>query len=151
MKQTEIKKLSNQDLRDKLVECQEKLIELKMSHAISPIENPLQIRITRRIIAKIKTAILNKTESQTIMETRNLRKERVGVVVSNKMEKSIVVSEVKKVKHPMYGKFVLKTKKYTVHDEKNDCNIGDTVKIMETRPLSKSKCWRMVEIIERAK
>ena len=80
-----------------------------------------------------------------------MRKERVGVVVSNKMEKSIVVSEVKKVKHPMYGKFVLKTKKYTVHDEKNDCNIGDTVKIMETRPLSKSKCWRMVEIIERAK
>tara|TARA_B100000886_G_C20120834_1_gene365811 strand:- start:71 stop:328 length:258 start_codon:yes stop_codon:yes gene_type:complete len=85
------------------------------------------------------------------METRNLRKERVGVVVSNKMEKSIVVSEVKKVKHPMYGKFVLKTKKYIVHDDKNDCNIGDTVKIMETRPLSKSKCWRMVEIIERAK
>ena len=85
------------------------------------------------------------------METRNLRKERVGVVVSNKMEKSIVVSEVKKVKHPMYGKFVLKTKKYIVHDDKNDCNIGDTVKIMETRPLSKSKRWRMVEIIERAK
>ena len=85
------------------------------------------------------------------METRNLRKERVGVVVSNKMEKSIVVSEVKKVKHPMYGKFVLKTKKYVVHDDKNDCNIGDTVKIMETRPISKSKCWRMVEIIERAK
>ena len=85
------------------------------------------------------------------METRNLRKERVGVVVSNKMEKSIVVSEVKKVKHPMYGKFVLKTKKYVVHDDKNDCNIGDTVKIMETRPLSKSKRWRMVEIIERAK
>tara|TARA_Y100001935_G_C17287440_1_gene501197 strand:- start:1568 stop:1840 length:273 start_codon:yes stop_codon:yes gene_type:complete len=86
-----------------------------------------------------------------IMEPRNLRKERVGIVISNKMEKSIVVSEVKKVKHSMYGKFVLKTKKYMVHDEKNDCNIGDTVKIMETRPLSKSKCWRMVEIIERAK
>jgi small subunit ribosomal protein S17 len=66
------------------------------------------------------------------METRNLRKERVGVVTSNKMEKSIVVAEVKRVKHPMYGKFVLKTKKYMVHDEKNDCNIGDTVKIMET-------------------
>ena len=64
------------------------------------------------------------------------------------MEKSIVVSEVKRVKHPMYGKFVLKTKKYVAHDEKNDCNIGDTVKIMETRPMSKSKCWRMVEIIE---
>ena len=85
------------------------------------------------------------------METRNLRKERIGVVTSNKMDKSIVVSEVKRVKHPMYGKFVLKTKKYTAHDEKNECNIGDTVKIMETRPLSKTKCWRMVEIIERAK
>jgi len=85
------------------------------------------------------------------MEKRNLRKERIGVVTSNKMEKSIVVSEVKKVKHPMYGKFVLKTKKYVAHDEKNDCNEGDTVKIMETRPLSKTKTWRLVEIIERAK
>ena len=85
------------------------------------------------------------------MENRNLRKERIGVVTSNKMEKSIVVSEVKRVKHPMYGKFVLKPKKYVAHDEKNDCNEGDTVKIMETRPLSKRKCWRLVEIIERAK
>jgi small subunit ribosomal protein S17 len=85
------------------------------------------------------------------MEKRNLRKERIGVVTSNKMEKSIVVSEVKKVKHPMYGKFVLKTKKYVAHDEKNDCNEGDTVRIMETRPLSKTKCWRLVEILERAK
>ena len=85
------------------------------------------------------------------MEKRNLRKERIGVVTSNKMQKSIVVSEVKKVKHPMYGKFVLKTKKYVAHDEKNDCNIGDRVKIMETRPVSRSKCWRLVEIIERAK
>ncbi len=86
-----------------------------------------------------------------MMEKRNLKKERIGKVTSNKMQKSIVVSEVKKVKHPMYGKFVLKTKKYVAHDEKNDCNIGDTVKIMETRPISKSKCWRLVEIIERAK
>jgi len=85
------------------------------------------------------------------MEKRNLRKERVGVVTSDKMEKSIVVSEVKRVKHPMYGKFVLRTKKYVAHDETNDCNIGDTVKIMETRPLSKNKCWRLVEILERAK
>ena len=85
------------------------------------------------------------------MEKRNLRKERIGVVTSNKMQKSIVVSEVKKMKHPMYGKFVLKTKKYVAHDEKNDCNEGDTVKIMETRPLSKTKSWRLVEIIERAK
>ena len=85
------------------------------------------------------------------MEKRNLRKERIGIVTSNKMDKSIVVSEVKRVKHPMYGKFVLRTKKYVAHDEKNDCNIGDTVRIMETRPLSKTKCWRLVEIIERAK
>lgn len=85
------------------------------------------------------------------MENRNLRKERIGVVTSNKMQKSIVVSEVKRVKHPMYGKYVLKTKKYVAHDEKDDCNIGDTVKIMETRPMSKTKSWRLVEIIERAK
>ena len=85
------------------------------------------------------------------METRNIRKERIGVVTSNRMEKSIVVSEVKRVKHPMYGKFVLKTKKYVALDEENNCYVGDTVKIMETRPISKSKCWRMVEIIERAK
>ncbi len=85
------------------------------------------------------------------METRSLRKERIGIVSSNKMKKSVVVSEVKKVKHPVYGKFVLKTKKYVAHDEKNDCNEGDTVKIMETRPMSKTKKWRIVEIIERAK
>ena len=85
------------------------------------------------------------------MVTITLRKERIGIVSSNKMQKSIVVSEVKKVKHPVYGKFVLKTKKYVVHDENNDCNEGDTVRIMETRPMSKTKKWRIVEIIERAK
>lgn len=85
------------------------------------------------------------------MEKRNLRKERIGVVTSNKMEKSITVAVEKKEKHPMYGKFVLKTKKFTAHDEENACNEGDTVRIMETRPLSKSKRWRLVEILERAK
>jgi len=84
-------------------------------------------------------------------KVRNLRKERVGIVVSNKMDKTIVVAEKRKVKHPIYGKFVNKTTKFYAHDEKNDCNIGDLVKIMETRPLSKNKCWRLVEIIERAK
>jgi small subunit ribosomal protein S17 len=84
-------------------------------------------------------------------KVRNLRKERVGVVVSNKMEKTIVVAVKRKVKHPIYGKFVNKTTKFYAHDEKNDCNIGDLVKVMETRPLSKSKCWRLIEIIERAK
>ena len=84
-------------------------------------------------------------------KVRNLRKERVGVVVSSKMDKTIVVAAKRKVKHPIYGKFVNKTTKFYAHDEKNDCNIGDLVKIMETRPLSKNKCWRLVEIIERAK
>jgi small subunit ribosomal protein S17 len=82
---------------------------------------------------------------------RNFRKERIGIVVSNKMEKSIVVAVERKVKHPMYGKFLKKTTKFVAHDEKNDCTEGDTVRIMETRPLSKNKCWRLVEIIERAK
>ena len=85
------------------------------------------------------------------MEKRNLRKERIGIVTSDKMEKSIVISVERKVKHPKYSKFVKKTTKFVAHDEKNDCNEGDTVKIMETRPLSKSKNWRLVEIIERAK
>lgn len=85
------------------------------------------------------------------METRNLRKERAGVVTSNKMDKSITVAVKWKEKHPIYGKFVSKTKKYHAHDEKNECTIGDTVKIMETRPLSKTKRWRVVEIIEKAK
>lgn len=82
---------------------------------------------------------------------RNLRKERIGVVVSNKMEKSIVILVERKVKHPKYGKFVKKSSKFMAHDEKNEANIGDTVRIMETRPLSKNKCWRLVEIVEKAK
>jgi small subunit ribosomal protein S17 len=84
-------------------------------------------------------------------QVRNLRKEKIGVVVSDKMEKSIVVAVKRKVKHPIYGKFVNKTTKFRAHDEENTCNIGDTVRIMETRPLSKTKNWRLVEIIERAK
>ncbi len=84
-------------------------------------------------------------------KTRNLRKERSGVVVSNKMDKTIVVAVKWKEKHPIYGKFVNKTKKFHAHDAENTCGIGDTVRIMETRPLSKTKKWRLVEIIERAK
>lgn len=85
------------------------------------------------------------------MENRNLRKERVGVVVSNKMDKSIVISVERRMKHPKYGKFITKSTKFMAHDEKNECNPGDTVRIMETRHLSKSKSWRLVEIVERAK
>ena len=85
------------------------------------------------------------------MNDRNLRKERQGVVISDKMDKTVVVRSVFKEKHPIYGKFVRKTKKYHVHDENNECGIGDTVRIMETRPLSKTKRWRLKEIVEKAK
>ena len=85
------------------------------------------------------------------MSERNLRKERIGIVTSNKMEKSIVVTVSRKMKHDKYGKFVNVSKKFVAHDEKNESGIGDTVRIMETRPISKRKCWRMVEIVEKAK
>jgi small subunit ribosomal protein S17 len=85
------------------------------------------------------------------MEKRNLRKERIGIVTSDKMDKSVVVAVERKKKHPKYGKFVKTTTKFVAHDEKNESHVGDTVKIMETRPLSKSKNWRLVEIVERAK
>jgi small subunit ribosomal protein S17 len=85
------------------------------------------------------------------LTVRKSRKEKTGVVVSNKMTKTITVAVERKVKHPKYGKFLTLTSKFHAHDEKNECNIGDTVRIMETRPLSKSKNWRLVEIIERAK
>ena len=82
---------------------------------------------------------------------RNLRKTRTGKVVSNKMDKTIVVAVLDNVKHPLYGKIVKRTYKLKAHDENNECNLGDTVKVMETRPLSKDKRWRLVEIIEKAK
>lgn len=87
----------------------------------------------------------------TKMSERNLRKTRIGVVSSNKMNKTITVAVERKVKHPIYGKFVKKTTKFHAHDEKNECTIGDVVRIMESRPLSKTKRWRLVEVIEKAK
>jgi len=85
------------------------------------------------------------------MVERNLRKTRIGVVTSNKMTKTITVAVERKVKHPMYGKFLKKTTKFHAHDEKNECSSGDTVKIMESRPLSKTKRWRLVEVVEKVK
>lgn len=84
-------------------------------------------------------------------EKRNLRKTKIGVVSSNKMDKTITVNVERKVKHPLYGKFVKKSTRFHAHDEKNECSIGDTVKIMETRPMSKTKRWRLVEVIEKVK
>lgn len=85
------------------------------------------------------------------MEAKNLRKTRIGVVTSNKMAKTITVAVERKVKHPMYGKFVKKTTKFHAHDDKDECSIGDFIKIMETRPLSKTKRWRLVEVVEKVK
>jgi len=87
----------------------------------------------------------------TVNNARGRRKTRVGLVTSNKMEKTITVSVERKVKHPIYGKFLKKTTKFMAHDEKNECSIGDVVKIMETRPQSKNKCWRLVEVVEKVK
>lgn len=84
-------------------------------------------------------------------ESRKLRKQRIGLVVSNKMDKTIAVEIERRLQHPIYGKYVKKSKKFIAHDEKNECTIGDTVRIMETRPLSRRKRWRLVEILERAK
>ena len=89
--------------------------------------------------------------SEVQVEIRGRRKIRTGLVTSNKMDKSITVSVERKVKHPIYGKFLKKTTKFMAHDEKNECSIGDIVKIMETRPLSKNKCWRLVEVVEKVK
>lgn len=86
-----------------------------------------------------------------MMSERNLRKTKTGVVSSNKMDKTITVAVERKVKHPIYGKFVKKTTRFHAHDEKNECTVGDVVKIMESRPLSKTKRWRLVEIVEKAK
>jgi small subunit ribosomal protein S17 len=85
------------------------------------------------------------------MEERNLRKTRTGIVTSNKMDKTVTVAVERKVKHPIYGKFVKKTTKFHAHDEKNECTVGDVVRIMETRPMSKTKRWRLVEVVEKAK
>ena len=138
MKIAEIRELSTKELLERVDAEVAAYDQKKINHSISPMDNPSQIKQQRRLIARM-------------METRNLRKERTGVVTSNKMDKSITVAIKWKEKHPIYGKFVNKTKKYHAHDENNECNIGDTVKIMETRPLSKTKRWRLVQIIERAK
>ena len=139
MKIAEIREIATNELAERIQTEVANYNQMVLNHSISPLENPAQIKKLRRTIARV------------LMEARNLRKERTGVVVSNKMDKTITVAAKFKEKHPIYGKFVSKTKKYHAHDEKNECQIGDTVRIMETRPLSKTKRWRLIEIIERAK
>ena len=123
MKIAEIREIATNELAERIQTEVANYNQMVLNHSISPLENPAQIKKLRRTI----------------------------VVVSNKMDKTITVAAKFKEKHPIYGKFVSKTKKYHAHDEKNECQIGDTVRIMETRPLSKTKRWRLIEIIERAK
>ena len=132
MKSKELKEIETKDLAERLEAEVAKYNQMKLNHAITPMENPSQIKAARRDIARMKTELRH-------------------VVISNKMDKTIVIAAKFKEKHPIYGKFVQKTKKYHVHDEKNECNVGDTVLVMETRPLSKTKRWRLVQIVEKAK
>ena len=124
--------------------------EIKDGLAVGKVDAVSEVEDSK-IAGKVMSVLREATEEDLRKMERNIRKERIGVVVSNKMDKSIVVAIKRKVKHPIYGKFVNKTKKLMAHDEENSCNIGDTVRISETRPLSKNKTWRLVEIIERAK
>lgn len=121
-------------------------LQTKANHAVSPLDNPAKITLDRRMIARVKpsSALANSTTNNNLKSRkpsyrygrkRNLRKERIGVVSSNKGDKTITVTVKWKEKHPIYGKFVNKTKKYHAHDEKNECEIGDTVRLMETRPF----------------
>lgn len=155
MKKAEYKEMDTKDLRARLETAEKEYLQTKVNHSISPLDNPAKITQDRRMIARMKTELRKRELKRKIipkaMEKRNLRKERVGVVSSNKGDKTITVAVKYKEKHPIYGKFVNKTKKYHAHDEKNECNVGDTVRLVETRPLSKTKRWRLVEIIEKAK
>ena len=146
------------ELNTELVAAKRELFNLRFQNATNQLENTSRIKEVRKNIARIQTIITEKEKvaeqnlqkGELIVE-RNLRKTRVGIVVSDKMDKTIVVAIQDNVRHPLYNKIVKKTYKLKAHDENNECKIGDKVKVMETRPLSKDKRWRLVEIMERAK
>ena len=143
----DLKNKSAAELNEELVAAKKELFNLRFQNATNQLDNTSRIKDVRRNIARIQTII---TEKSTV-EERNLRKTRTGKVVSDKMNKTIVVAVEDNVKHPVIGKIVKRTYKLKAHDEENTCKIGDTVRVMETRPLSKDKRWRLVEVIERAK
>ena len=161
MKASEIRELSNAELNEKLTALKAELFNLRFQHAINQLENPMRMKEVKKDIARIKTVLRHaragcqrrrqiRREDQTVND-RNLRKTRVGKVVSDKMDKTVVVSIQDNVKHPLYKKIIKRSVKFKAHDEKNECGIGDRVMIMETRPISKDKKWRVVQIIEKAK
>ena len=148
----DLKTKSAAELNEELVAAKKELFNLRFQNATNQLDNTSRIKEVRRNIARIQTVITEKQSGvvKVIME-RNLRKTRVGKVISNKMDKTIVVAVEDHVKHPLYKKIVKRTYKLKAHDEANECNIGDTVKVMETRPLSKDKRWRLVEVMEKVK
>ena len=137
MKANEVRKLSSADLEKKLLELKKDLFQLRLQHATNQLENPVRITEVKRDNARVKTVI---REQQL-----------AGLVVSDKMDKTVVVAIADRVAHPLYKKIVKRTYKLKAHDENNTCGVGDRVRVMETRPLSKDKRWRVVEIIEKAK
>ena len=152
MKIAEVREMSIADLKDRIALEKANLDTDKINHAISPLEDTSKFKKVRKDIARMMTVLAEKeNQKYSGRMERNLRKERIGVVVSNKMDKTIIVAVEIKEKHPIYGKFVKKTTKFVAQDEKNECSVGDTVRIMETRPLSKTKRWRLVEIVEKVK
>ena len=150
----DLKAKSASELAQELVAAKKELFNLRFQNATNQLDNTARIREVRKSIARIQTVITEKSKvsaERRITVERNLRKTRVGKVVSNKMDKTIVVAVENHVKHPLYKKIVKKTYKLKAHDENNECSIGDTVRVMETRPISKEKRWRLVEIVEKVK
>ena len=162
MKVNELRDLSTAELEEKLAESKQELFNLRFQNAINQLENPKRIGDVKKTIARILTIIHERElQGRRLLETcgrrhlsveeRNSRKVKIGKVISNKMDKTIVVAIEENKKHPLYGKIVKRTYKLKAHDEENVCSIGDKVKVMETRPLSKDKRWRLVEIVEKVK
>lgn len=140
-----------EQLNEKLDSLKKDLFFLRMQHATNQLDNPLKIAETKRDIARVKTVIRERRRSNMEEKRISSRKTRVGKVVSDKMDKTVVVAIEDRVAHPLYKKIVGRTYKLKAHDEQNACGVGDVVKVMETRPLSKDKRWRVVEIVEKAK
>ena len=158
MKASEIRELTAEELSAKLGELKKDLFNLRLQLATNQLDNTNKINEVKHDIARVNTVIREKQLAEkaerretNIMSERALRKTRVGKVVSDKMDKTIVVAIEDRVAHPLYKKVIPHTYKLKAHDENNECKIGDKVKVMETRPLSKDKRWRLVEIIEKAK
>ncbi len=151
MKATEVRAMSVEQLNEKLDSLKKDLFFLRMQHATNQLDNPLKIAETKRDIARVKTVIRERRRSNMEEKRISSRKVRVGKVVSDKMDKTVVVAIEDRVAHPLYKKIVGRTYKLKAHDEENTCGVGDIVKVMETRPLSKDKRWRVVEIVEKAK